>query len=223
MTQQMLPRELPPGLDLGPPVIAVPGEVDWGSANAYLITPTHVNKGTYKYTPPPVHRSPIMREYYRLHPRCNASCIRQVLNLCLTTTDKQLAKADPTKLRDAYKILVESAQKIDVIIDEDLEGQDSEYFQGVFIKDKLETKGLEHVRYVKVCLEERAELVKNTLLDMDCDFAGHFTRGKQIPVTICRGRVKCQELLDYAYGYLNWHYKWPRFTETTAGLSLIHI
>ena len=216
----MLPRDFPPGLDLGPPVIAVPGEVDWGSGNAYLITPTHVNKGTYKYTPPPVHRSPIMQEYYRLHPGCNTSCIRHILNLCLQTTGAQLSKADPTKLRDAYKILVESSQKIDVILEEDVEGLESEYFKGVFVKDKLETQGNEHVRYVKVCLDERAELVKNTLLDMDCDFAGYFRRGKQIPDTICRSRVKCQELLEYGYGYLNWHYKWPRFTETTAGFDM---
>ena len=216
----MLPRDFPPGLDLGPPVIAVPGEVDWGSANAYLITPTHVNKGTYKYIPPPVHRSPLMQEYYRLHPTCNAPGIRQTLNLCLTPDDSQLAKTDPTKLRDAYKVLMDSVQKIDVIIEEDQAGEDSEYFKNIFIKDKLETKGKEHVRFLRSCLEERALLVRDTLLDMDRDFTRYFTRGKPIPDAICRSKAKCKELLDYAYCYLNWHYKWPRFTETTAGADM---
>ena len=115
----MLPRDFPPGLDLGPPVIAVPGESEFGSANAYLERPTNWIGSGDKYTPPPVRRSPLMQEYYRLHPTCNAPGIRQTLNLCLTPSESQLAKADPTKLRDAYKVLVESVQKIDVIIEED--------------------------------------------------------------------------------------------------------
>jgi hypothetical protein len=160
MTQQMIPREFPPVLDLGPLVIAVPGEVDWGSADAYLKTPTHRIKGKDKYIPPPVRRSPLMKEYYRLHPTCNAPGISQTLNLCLTPNENQLAKTDPTKLRDAYKVLVESAQKIDVIIEEDQAGEDLEYFNNVFIKDSLEAKGIDHVRFVKICLEERAELVQ---------------------------------------------------------------
>ena len=55
---------------------------------------------------------------------------------------------------------------------------------------------------------------------MDRDFTRYFTRGKPIPDAICRSKAKCKELLDYAYCYLNWHYKWPRFTETTAGADM---
>jgi hypothetical protein len=104
-----------------------------------------------------------------------------------------------------YKVLVESAQKINVIIEEDQAGEDSEYFNDLFIKDSLEAKGINHVQFVRICLEERAELVRDTLLEMEHYFTGYFTRGKPIPdaiiVAICRSKVKCKELLDYAYSY----------------------
>jgi hypothetical protein len=102
---------------------------------------------------------------------------------------------------------VESAQKIDVMLEEGQAGEDSVYFRDVFNQDKLKKKGDDHVQYVKICLEERADLVKDVLLDMDSDFKRYFTRNKLIPDAICRSKVKCKELLVYAYNFLNWQYK----------------
>jgi hypothetical protein len=216
----MTPGDFPPRFDLGPPVITVPFEVEWGSANAYLEKPTHWLKGTDKYIPSPVRRDAIMREYYMLHPTCNVVCIRQILNIWFSGDCNQLSKADPTKLRDAYKILVESAQKIDVMLDEGQAGEGSEYFNDVFDPYKLKTQGADHVRRVKSSLEERAGLVKSVLLHMDADFRAYFTRGKRFPDAICKSKVKCKELLDYAYSYLIWHYRWKSFTDTEAGADM---
>ena len=91
------------------------------------------------------------------------------------------------------------------------------YFNDVFDKDKLKTEGNDHLRYIKICLQERADLVRDVLLDMDRDFTGHFTRGKSIPDAICRSKAKCKELLDYAYSYLNWHTSGPTSPKRQQG------